>query len=1035
MSEISASDINQSALAERAAEQLFNARNGEALPAFEPSDLQTAYAAIRCLGELFSGIPGAIASALDAARETGDLYSSDRLQGLAEIIQNADDVDASEVRLLLRPTDLLVSHNGSPVRLRDVLGLAIPWLSTKGGEADTTGRFGIGLMTLRSLSSTLEVHCDPYHVRLGEPNVSSISPPTLPDRFNEAGWTTLRIPVDEGVVSAEELQQWLDRWDDSALLFLRKVKRITLLSAGGDSICELRVSRHDDGEIRLGTSASPRSVARQRVDVEDGRSWLVYSEDAPSPEGNLRARKATEQTTPLAVAIPQYSVSQGQVHAGLPVIQTRLPLFVNAQFDPLTSRRDFADTKWNESLIPLIAELWSEAILDLFGRDPKTAWQAVPTPNLVDGDDKSPVIQRLERAIVNSARQQVASRLSFQAPEIGEVTLSQLAIEAKPLERILTMSETARLAGLPATLPLRARDRVGRWRLVLHDWRNSGAALPEPVSVEQALELVKDENRPVRSTIALVAAGIDEDLDELLMELPSAIAHDGRHVVPPRQDSPCTLLGEGEPTPLGQKLGVVTLLHEAHLGRGEAARKVLNWLRESGALIDATDDRFVIQRLAAAGRSQDHPPMQMSDEQVQALREAFELLDPDDLRELGPDLGRAVLLEGYKHELKGHRKRRTSISVRPVDAYLPRAIDRETDSFAAAADCSSGLEWLSDHYARILRSAVGREGVGAQRFLRLLGAESAPRLRSHPRLERRYAYSPRGLPASIPNGPSARSDALNSRGATYTIQDLDSPTLAAVIEDISRVRQKRKRRKRTGALLAALGRAWDRVYSDFAEVDSAYAYNTWNKRGKVTAYWLWGAREVAWLDDESGAARAPSELRVRTPGNVAIYGEDSNYLHPDLDHPNRRIALSALGVSGDASRSELVSRLKDLRYGSDDEIGYEPTELRRETAVLYKALAQSLTLERYSSDLNRRELYREFQRHSLVLTNLGWYTPQSVLAGLAGSPIFGDYKAFAPAVAGAELLWDTLDLNEPTPNSASCTGCREIIRKIAKQPG
>ena len=1026
MRETSASDIDQTTLAEDAAEQLFSARNGDASPTYEPSDLQTAYAATRRLGELFNEIPGAIASALDAARDSGDLLSSDRLQGLAEIIQNADDVDASQVRLLLRPTDLLVSHNGSPVRLRHVLGLATPWLSTKGGEAGTTGRFGIGLMTLRSLSKTLEVHCDPYHVRLGEPTVSPIDPPTLPAGFNEAGWTTLRIPVDEGVVSTAELRQWLTRWDDSALLFLRNIMRITLLELRGGPILELKISRHDDGEMSLGASASARTISRQRVEVEDGRSWLVYSEEAPTPEGVYRARKATEQTTPIAIAIPQYPVGLGQIHAGLPVIQTHLPVFANAQFDPLASRRDFADTKWNESLIPLVAGLWSEATLDLFARDPKAAWQAIPIPNATERDDTSPVVQRLEEAIIASSRQRVASRLSFRVPEQREVRLSQLAIEAQPVERILTMAETAALAGLPATLPFRVRDQEGRWRSVLHDWRTAGADIPEPVSVERALELLSDETRAVRSTIALVAAGIDDNLGERLLELPSVITHDGRHVVPPRSDSPQAVAEET--TPLAEQLGLITLLHTAHRGGGKAARTVLNWLRECGALLDASDDHLVIQRLAAAGRSERHTATPLSDEQVQALREAFELLDPDDQRDLGPDVGRAVSLEAYKYEMKRRRKQRKAISVRAVEAYLPRAVDRETDSFAAAADRSPGLVWLSDHYARILRSSAGREGVGAQRFLRLLGAETAPRLRPHPRLERRYAYSPLGLPASIPSGFSARSEAMQSRGATYTLQDLDCPALMAVIQDISRVRSKKQRRKRAGALLSTLGRAWERLFSDLAEVDSAHDYHMWNRKGRIAAYWVWEAGDVAWLDDESETPRRPSELRVRTPGTVAIYGEDSSdYLHPDLDHPSRLVALSALGVSGDPSRSELVARLKELRYDSEDEFGLSLTELRGETAVLYRALAQSLTTESYSSDLNNNELYREFQRHSLVLTNLGWHTPQSVLAG---NPIFGEYKAFAPAVASAGTLWDMLKLSMPSPKD-----CLEIVRKIAKQPG
>ena len=130
-------------------------------------DGRTARAAVLRLGKLFADLPRAIAKALDGARSSGELLSSDRLQGLAEILQNADDANAAEVRLVLRENDLLMGHDGDPVRLRHVLGLATPWLSTKGDEAESFGRFGIGLSALRSLSRTIEVHCSPYHVRLG----------------------------------------------------------------------------------------------------------------------------------------------------------------------------------------------------------------------------------------------------------------------------------------------------------------------------------------------------------------------------------------------------------------------------------------------------------------------------------------------------------------------------------------------------------------------------------------------------------------------------------------------------------------------------------------------------------------------------------------------------------------------------------------------------------------------------------------------------------------------------------------------------
>lgn len=159
--------------ARRAADQVFD----ETPVSFEPTNAEEARAAVERLNERFAALPGSILRALGTARSSGTLLSSNRLQGLAEIVQNADDVKASEVRFLLRPTDLLVSHNGTPVCLADVQALATPWLTTKADDATTTGRFGIGLSALQSLSTTLEVHCAPYHVRIGDPFVAPVEPP------------------------------------------------------------------------------------------------------------------------------------------------------------------------------------------------------------------------------------------------------------------------------------------------------------------------------------------------------------------------------------------------------------------------------------------------------------------------------------------------------------------------------------------------------------------------------------------------------------------------------------------------------------------------------------------------------------------------------------------------------------------------------------------------------------------------------------------------------------------------------------------
>ena len=1026
MAKLERNEVDLVASAERAVEELFNETDSTNAPGFEPPDLDSARAAVRRLGELFTELPGTIAQALDTARRSGELLSSDRLQGLAEILQNADDAGASEVRLLLRDGRLLMGHNGHGVQLRHVLGLATPWHSTKRGDAESIGRFGIGLSALRSLADTVDVHSSPYHFRLGAPILSPIDPPTPPGGFDEDGWTVFSMPVTKADVPPDSLAAWIDRWGDEGLLFLRNVAQVKLFGPEGETVRRVSMRRSDSTTIDSDAAATP--IRRQRVDAKGTRSWMVYNAHVSAPTEASRVHKATGSSVVIGVAMPLYQADQGKVYAGLPVVNTSLPLFVNAQFDPLTSRGDLADTPWNRALVPLVAGIWAVAAVDLFRLHPEAAWAAMPIGADSQDDDVSTLVTTLNGAIIQSARRSVSERAAVDVPGKGWLGLDQLAVETTSLEGVLTPEETAKLLDMPATLPSVGRDARGRWRAVLDDWREAGAGIPAPLFVEPALELLRDTSRPVQSTIALAAVGIRDELGDRVASLPCLVASDGKRLVPPTDDSPEAVALEV--SPLAGELGMVAVLHARYSDVADDSITVVEWLRESGALLDGTDDREVVRRLAAAGSAGQSVAEPLTDAQLDALRHAFELLDPNERRELGHGVGRAMTLEAYFYELRRGRRKRRRTAASPRDAYLPRSIDRAQDSFAIAAEKTPNVVWLSDHYASGLRSPDGRSGMGAQRFLTLLGAERAPRPRAHPELTPRYVALPYGLHRSATDGPSARTEAMRDQGATYTLSDCDCPALIAVLSDIARGRQGKKRRARARAVLATLGRAWERL-SDYTEVVSADDYFTWNHKGRIPAFWLWQAREIAWLDDESGTARRPSELRIRTPGTEAIYGVESlDFVHPELAgaHPERRnwlAAMAALGMSGDPTGRELVARLKELR--TDFDAGVLPIKrIERDSAIIYRALAAALGDPGQRSDLSVAELRRAFKDgDGLVFAGSKWWKPDQVFAG---PPVFGAYNAFAPPVSGTEPLWQALRLQEP-----SLLDCIDVLRRIARR--
>lgn len=364
---------------------------------FEARDEAEATSAVEEFARLFESAPGVFKDALDGARAGAETLSHDRLQGLAEIIQNADDAAASYVEFRVRDGFLTAVHDGRLVTLSDVLSLATPWLSNKSSDALATGRYGIGLMTLRALSDVLDVHSAPYHIRLGEPTISAIDAGALPQPLPEPTATALCLPLREAVDTLE-LATWLDQWDDGALLFLRHVKRVALIDADGAAVRTLTLTWSEGESATCLVAGKSLAVRRRRARAPDGREWLVHSTEAPTLEDVSRVRKASAATVPLGLALPLHPEDSGVIYAGLPLTETSVPLRVNAQFDPVTSRTGLAPTRWNSAMLPLLADLWVEVVEDLFLEMPVVAWDVVPLPDELDGHARSAsVVGQLER--------------------------------------------------------------------------------------------------------------------------------------------------------------------------------------------------------------------------------------------------------------------------------------------------------------------------------------------------------------------------------------------------------------------------------------------------------------------------------------------------------------------------------------------------------------------------------------------------------------------------------------------------------------
>ncbi|MFJ6884021.1 ATP-binding protein [Streptomyces californicus] len=1006
-------------------------------------DVENAEQAARAVGLLEKGLqngPGVFRLMAEGGQKGAETLSSDRLQVLSEMVQNADDMGASQVRFIWRPEELLIAHDGKGVRLADILLLGLPWLSGKSSDAEATGRFGIGLATLRALATTWEVHCDPFHVKFADLSIQSVEPLVIPEQLVGPEWTVFRIPLAADVLSASELFTWFETWNDSCLLFLRHVRRVEARSdcpaeQGADDetppvMLELSWTEIDRRRLRINGEEADVRVREART--TSGTPWRVYDADV-APHGTAtRRHKAVGASMPIAVALPVHGPELGCVHAGLPVAELRTAARVHAQFDPVVSREGFAASRWNEDLVPLVADLWAGAVLDVISEVEPSAWHLVPLPSLSDPSAPTRLQDSIRAALVDRSRTWLASRLSLPCPDGAREPLSALAVEEQQLSGVLDDEDIARLAGLPATFPKCARDEANQWREVLTDWRGEGTAeLAEEVRVHDAFLSLDDTEYDVDKTIRLTAAAIEADLGYLVRNRPCVIKADGRRLQPTAVGLAFAEHQDAGPRGVGplDALSIVVDLHASYARESQWSRRVLDWLRKQDYLVRRDDTAAVLRRIERMGRAGKRIGGEAGCgiEQLAAIQMALGEVPAKVRERLGPGIGQAVLLDGYTYDSEGNEK---PCKVQPAHAYLPLALQStEGDRFPAAAGKTPGIHWVHRSYARTLGSKA-ECGLSRTAFLRLLGVADVPRIKEVQSSweTKEYETDARiGLSRHCLLSPAARTGELRRLNAHYTLDDRISPELDAVVQHIIAEPNLQERRRRSAALLQTLGKPGV-ITSEEAEVQAAEGHYRWIVRGQTAALWVWRLRETAWLEDSSGNLRTPGRAHLCTRDAQALYGQDDpGYLHPAIHQAvsNRIDVLTALGVKGDPDVPQLINRLRELRERSTAP-GPVDDSLRAEVYLVYQALARRLKNE--AAGTSRSELRKKvrdaFSGRDFVLADQGWQRADDCFRG----PTV--LRGFRPCtIPDPELnpLWDALWIEEPRPEDLV-----DVLKEIAQ---
>ena len=592
------------------------------------------------------------------------------------------------------------------------------------------------------------------------------------------------------------------------------------------------------------------------------------------------------------------------------------------------------------------------------------------------------------------------------------IALDELAYESSALDGFLAHEDVQRLARDATALGAGPRDPAGRWRSAL-----DAIGVSTIVGVDDLAAGFRDSRFDDRDVDWWVKAA-----DRLTKNL-GIVALKGTRCWLTDQLSPASVAARGEtarPLLIGEPVSdfardwsLFERLHD-HYGKTEEGKRTLAWLgihASVAALVDAADE------LAAFAEAYQGRPIAVSDTELRAIRDRFDLLTDRRAEPLGPRVGGALLVDGFVYRAG----KRSEIKVSPALGYLSRTIDSDHPYWPDAAGQLPEIPWIAASYEERLKTGATRssrkrsDGMisrAARKFLTLIGAASAPRI----------------VPVGRRDGGSGlRSQALRAHGAEYVKQDFTSPDLQRVLAAMRRL-PKKERKTRSAALLKALSRHWpsyaDKMTTAAYHMATKYEY----ERANVEGDWLCRLRETDWIAVGTGELTTPEQAVVRTTQTQTLYSPKS-FIAGIGPEDLRSEFAGALKLITDVRVSDLVTLLERLRAG--------PNPLESERALqTYRALAKfcSPPIGGASKvgDISVNALKQRFSAGMgliRVVDRQGRATWRSPAQLLNGKDIFHDPARFVPGGPGCSALWEALGIARP-----GLDDCIDVLRTLAAEP-
>lgn len=317
----------------------------------------------------------------------------ERSHFIFELIQNASDVQASQVEFTLYSDHLEFAHDGRPFSARDVEAISRIAEGTKKDDATKVGKFGIGFKSVYNYTTRPEIYSQDFSFCIQD----YVRPYEIPPRQLESGRTLFVFPFDRVDFAPEkivdEISKALIDLSSRNLIFLNSIRSV-----------KWRLPNNRSGELRKAILShqtlpndSSNSNAQAGIDYyvssigkygKYAEQWRVFSMKVELDDSSTAQVEISFLEEPSAAGGQICTVNPSLLHVCFPT-HKKVPVgyLINAPFLTTPSRDNLDNNSYDQNVrfVKASVELLKVALLQ-FKKE-----------KLISGDTLSTVaINRLE---------------------------------------------------------------------------------------------------------------------------------------------------------------------------------------------------------------------------------------------------------------------------------------------------------------------------------------------------------------------------------------------------------------------------------------------------------------------------------------------------------------------------------------------------------------------------------------------------------------------------------------------------------------